>query len=336
MSIVSTFKFRFLGRKIYEEFSTVVILTQQKRVHDLIWYQFLTRLRKGEVNESDLTMLRSLILGVDSNGTNQTNWKQASMITPRHAVRKAWNKEACREMCAMNGQRLFICLAQDSVGDHILTSEDKINIASKKTSKKGKALPDEIEIGVGMKVLVTYNIQTNLDITNGARGMIVDIVLDPRDAETVNSDEPICQLQYLPKYILVRLERTRVSKLAGLEDNMIPIEPMTISMEAEKHTGHGWSKISIRRTQYPLTAAYAFTDFRSQGQTINQAIIDIAPPPRGTLSLFNLYVALSRSPGRNDICLLRDFKDEMFLKTHDNDLLKEDERLEDMSMFTKG
>ena len=82
-------------------------------------------------------------------------------------------------------------------------------------------------------------------------------------------------------------------------------------------------------------AAYAFTDFRSQGQTINQAIIDIAPPPRGTLSLFNLYVALSRSPGRNDIRLLRDFKDEMFLKTHDNDLLKEDERLEDMSMFTK-
>ena len=37
-------------------------------------------------------------------------------------------------------------------------------------------------------------------------------------------------------------------------------------------------------------AAYAFTDFRSQGQTINQVIIDIAPPPRGTLSLFNLYV----------------------------------------------
>ena len=30
--------------------------------------------------------------------------------------------------------------------------------------------------------------------------------------------------------ILVRLERTRVSKLAGLEDNIIPIEPMTISM----------------------------------------------------------------------------------------------------------
>ncbi|KAF8578961.1 hypothetical protein K439DRAFT_1360754, partial [Ramaria rubella] len=45
-----------------------------------------------------------------------------------------------------------------------------------------------------------------------------------------------------------------------------------------------------------LTAAYAFTDYRSQGQMIPNVIVDIATPPTGgKLTLFNLYVALSPS-----------------------------------------
>ncbi|KAG1720148.1 uncharacterized protein EDB91DRAFT_1005431, partial [Suillus paluster] len=44
-----------------------------------------------------------------------------------------------------------------------------------------------------------------------------------------------------------------------------------------------------------LTPAYSFTDYRSQGQTINNAIIDIATPPTAGLTSFNVYVALSRA-----------------------------------------
>ncbi|KAG2099649.1 hypothetical protein BD769DRAFT_1368344 [Suillus cothurnatus] len=44
-----------------------------------------------------------------------------------------------------------------------------------------------------------------------------------------------------------------------------------------------------------MTAAYAFTDYRSQGQTIPYVLVDIATPPTGGLNLFNLYVALSRT-----------------------------------------
>ncbi|KAJ7865406.1 hypothetical protein B0H13DRAFT_1637101 [Mycena leptocephala] len=55
-----------------------------------------------------------------------------------------------------------------------------------------------------------------------------------------------------------------------------------------------------------MTGAYAFTDYRSQGQTIPYVLVDIAKPPTGTLSFFNLYVALSRSSRRETIRLLRD------------------------------
>ncbi|KAI6006906.1 hypothetical protein EDD15DRAFT_2153034 [Pisolithus albus] len=92
---------------------------------------------------------------------------------------------------------------------------------------------------------------------------------------------------------------------------------------------------SVRRRQFPITPAYAFTDYRSQGQTLSSVIIDIATPPSGTLNLFNLYVALSRSHGRCNIRLLRDFDEKLFQKTHCNELLAEDDRLEELNCRTQ-
>jgi ATP-dependent exoDNAse (exonuclease V) alpha subunit len=57
-----------------------------------------------------------------------------------------------------------------------------------------------------------------------------------------------------------------------------------------------------------MTAGYAFTDYKSQGQTIEYVIIDIGKPPTGTLSPFSVYAALSRSRGRESIRLPRDFE----------------------------
>ncbi|KAI5984180.1 hypothetical protein EDC04DRAFT_2834662 [Pisolithus marmoratus] len=75
-----------------------------------------------------------------------------------------------------------------------------------------------------------------------------------------------------------------------------------------------------------MTAA-ALTDYWSQGQTISYVLVDIARLPSGTLNLFNLYVALSRSSGRDTIHLLRDFDERLFLSACSADLLTEDDRL---------
>jgi len=64
-------------------------------------------------------------------------------------------------------------------------------------------------------------------------------------------------------------------------------------------------------------------------------IVDIANPPSGTLSLFNLYVALSRSSGRSMIRLLPEFDDSTFQRVHDLVLLAEDDRLEGLNRATK-
>ena len=82
-------------------------------------------------------------------------------------------------------------------------------------------------------------------------------------------------------------------------------------------------------------AAYAFTDYRSQGQTIPYVVVDIATPPTGGLSLFNLYVVLLRSSGKETIQLLRDFNAKVFQASHSVQLLAEDDRLRELDTEMK-
>lgn len=45
----------------------------------------------------------------------------------------------------------------------------------------------------------------------------------------------------------------------------------------------------------------AFTDYRTQAQTIKYCIVDIGSPPTGKIMLFNAYIALSCGRGRVNI-----------------------------------
>ena len=56
-------------------------------------------------------------------------------------------------------------------------------------------LPDTVELAVGMKVMVTENIKSDLDVKNGARVEIVDIILHPDEPPL--SSELIITLKHL-------------------------------------------------------------------------------------------------------------------------------------------
>jgi ATP-dependent exoDNAse (exonuclease V) alpha subunit len=109
-----------------------------------------------------------------------------------------------------------------------------------------------------------------------------------------------------------------------VENGLVPITPSTTTFTITTSDGF---KTTIVRSQYAITGGYAFTDFKSQGQTINTLLVDIRKPPSGSISPFSVYVALSRSRGRDSIRLLSDFNDKLF-KTHPSkDLASEMERL---------
>lgn len=328
-----------LGRGIYESFRTVVILQEQVRIEDETWHTFLTHLRNGDVDGADVDMLRSLVLTnpqCQETDFSTPPWCNAVLVTPRHAVRTQWNDAATRRHCACTGVQLFSCPAEDTIKGRSLSLLERLMVVQKNTRQsKGRqehgGLPHRVHIAVGMKVMVTLNVDTDLDVANGTRGEIVDIVLDPREPTIANERE--VTLKYVPTYILVKLEHTKATGLTGLPPNVLPIQPLSRSFQIQVPVRDGSSSQhtvsrTVSRRQLPLTAAYAFTDYRAQGQTIPHVIVDIASPPSGSeLTLFNIYVALSRSKGRQSIRLLRDFDERLLFKAQVPELETEDIKL---------
>ncbi|TFY52705.1 hypothetical protein EVJ58_g9862 [Rhodofomes roseus] len=335
-----------MGRSIYEAFSTTVILKEQVRVQDPTWHMFLQHLRAGEIDGHDIDMLRTLVLTNPQcirTDFDSPPWRDAVLVTPRHAVRMQWNDAATRQHCARAGVQLFCCEADDTIKGHPLSLVERLMVVQKKatrqkTRQEHGGLPHNVSLAIGMKVMVTLNVDTDLDVANGTRGEIVDIVLDPREPPIPN--ERIVQLKFLPLYVLVKLQRTRASGLTNLPPNVLPIEPLSRSFQIQVPVREGRSQHFVSRTvmrrQFPITAAYAFTDYRSQGQTIPCVVVDIASPPSGSdLTLFNIYVALSRSAGRQTIRLLRDFDERLLFRPQDTQLEAEDKRLCEMDDTTR-
>ena len=330
-----------IGRQIYEEFTTVVILKEQNRIKDPIWLDFLQCLRFGQVEPRHLKILRSLLIQNNHDDYSTPPWSDAVLITPRHAVRTQWNEASLKRHCQQTKHQIFICSAEDRIRGQPLSNAEQIALQHHNTNKPysqtpKKDLPTEVRFAIGAKVLVTQNLDVDLDITNGARGEIVDIILHPDEPPISTSSSEIL-LKFMPLYILVKMNHTRASCLPNLTPNIIPIQPTSRSISISLLTTNN-EKIrrTIQRRQFPMTLGYAFTDYRSQGQTMPYVIIDIAKPPSGKLNLFNLYIALSRSHGRHSIRLLRDFDDDIFLTSHDNYLLQEDDRLNYLNSNTQN
>jgi hypothetical protein len=75
---------------------------------------------------------------------------------------------------------------EDHIGRRKLSLAEHYGVAARngiqeggKQCQKSNDLPAAVEIAIGMKVMVTSNIETDLNITNGALGKIVDTILHP-------------------------------------------------------------------------------------------------------------------------------------------------------------
>ena len=84
------------------------------RVTDPTWRDLLDHLRHGCVQEQHINILRNLIVNHPEAAVDfgKEPWNDASLVTPRHAVRKSWNEAAARKRCRESGQRLFVCTAE--------------------------------------------------------------------------------------------------------------------------------------------------------------------------------------------------------------------------------
>ncbi|KIO11182.1 hypothetical protein M404DRAFT_20672 [Pisolithus tinctorius Marx 270] len=237
-----------LGRRIYEQFDIVVQLKTQVRVTDPEWHDLLQHVHNGSCSEHLINMLRGLVL--DNATCPPTNfhsspWNDAVLVTPRHAVRMQWNSMTAYERANTENITLISCPALDTVGGRALTLPEKFAVAANPKSGRGcnrqerGGLSDDVVLAIGMCVMVTFNITTDLDIANGARGRVVNIVLDSRES-LKRSMNNVIQLEYPPVYVLVEMNRTKANALPGLPTGVLLVTPIcrtfTVSSAGGKRT----------------------------------------------------------------------------------------------------
>ena len=157
-----------------------------------------------------------------------------------------------------------------------------------------------VELAIGCKVMVMTNINTDLEIANGAQGEVVQIWTDPQE-ECRDSTASVQNLKYPPSCVLVRMDRFRLGQIQGLEGSTIPLFPVLKMIEYITANG---VKHKLQCWQVTLDGAYTFTNYQAQGQTIDYLLADIGTPLKGWLTPFNAYVTLSRAHRQNYICLI--------------------------------
>ena len=119
------------------------------------------------MNAEHLKMLRSLIIGNEEAHAidfSSLPWSEAALVTPRHAMRTQWNDAAIRKMCREKVRQIFKSTAHDTIKGRTISMKERCILEAHrgKRNKGGvKDLPFCIEIAIGMKVMVTNNIQTS-------------------------------------------------------------------------------------------------------------------------------------------------------------------------------
>jgi hypothetical protein len=94
-----------------------------------------------------------------------------------------------------------------------------------------------------------------------------------------------------PACVLFQRDNLEHSKFKGLDAKIVPVFPLERSITVKGH--------SVRRTQVPMCPAFSLTDYKVQGSTLTNTVLDLKhdPSARGQdayKKYCSNYVQLSR------------------------------------------
>ncbi|KAL8364684.1 hypothetical protein RB595_003794 [Gaeumannomyces hyphopodioides] len=192
-----------------------------------------------------------------------------------------------------------------------------------------------------MPVVVNHNIHQGLKLVNGASYTAVDVILDRAhpgykvDVDTVLHFGP-------PAGILLASETTRDFRFVGMPPGTVLLTPMSIKIECQRK--RPWQQHDVFRKGLPCVAAFACTDYKVQGRTLDRVAVEL----RGTRTTniggqavpstcdpYSLYVQLSRCRTLDGITLLSKARERDFVgNTVPEEMAQAEQRLEQLSEET--
>ena len=128
-----------------------------------------------------------------------------------------------------------------------------------------------------------------------------------KNGEVISGNTGVHHLKHFPDYIICELDKIKMRPLDGLKPNHVPIFTekgnFPVRVKGKKDS------VSVNRTQFPLVPRFSCTSHKSQGQTLDKAIVDLVPQPglKGGIEINFAYVPLSRVRTSQNLTILRPF-----------------------------
>jgi hypothetical protein len=193
----------------------------------------------------------------------------------------------------------------------------------------------------GIPVVVNQNTHQGLKLVNGSRYTAVDVVLDRASPGHRVSIDTILHFGP-PAGILLASDTTKDFQFTGMPLGTILLTP--ISMQLPRSRKRPWQKTDCGRRGLPCTAAFACTDYKVQGRTLDTVALEL----RGTRTTiidgearasqcdpYSLYVQLSRCTSLDGITLLSRARTKDIVGNKvPSDMIAAEERLERLSQST--
>ncbi|KJZ69894.1 hypothetical protein HIM_10727 [Hirsutella minnesotensis 3608] len=162
----------------------------------------------------------------------------------------------------------------------------------------------------GMPVVVNHNTHQGLKLVNGASYTAVEVIVDKAYlGHRVSADTAIHFGP--PAGVILESETTRGLHFVGMPPGTVLLTPMTVKIQCQRK--RPWQHNDVSRKGLPCAAAFACTDYKVQGRTLERVALEL----RGTRTSiidgravssqcdpYSLYVQLSRCPKLDGIMLI--------------------------------
>src|SRR5271170_3016672 len=196
-------------------------------------------------------------------------------------------------------------------------------------------------ICIGAESFVTSNIAVELNVANGSKVIVKEVVPHPLDHQGWQEIQHNAVVKLSRPPITVFVDIVPISTEPPIEFNYhprhptwFPIFPVRQLVKVPREFSRP-NATTFHRTQTPLTLAFSASDFRVQGAGLANAILDMKKPPTGRIGLENIYVMLSRISNWDDLAILRPFEESILQGVPDERLSAYDNFLDQMHMDTK-
>ncbi|KAM4063431.1 PIF1-like helicase [Hirsutella rhossiliensis] len=301
---------------LWKRFTTVVMLDEQMRAAgDPELQRLLKRIRLGVQDHTDLDLLNSRCYREG----RRIPWETGiTVVTPLNRNRWNLNMEASLAFQMQRRLTIRIFISEHKWKEGLPTEEEAIMMLNQ-GDDSATPVPGVFMFVAGMPVVVNHNTHQGLKLVNGASYTAAEVIVDKvHPAHRISADMAIHFGP--PAAIILGSETTKDFHFVGMPPGTILLTPMSVRIQC--HRKRPWQQKEVTRKGLPCAAAFACTDYKVQGGTLERVALEL----RGTRTTnvggravpsqcdpYSLYVQLSRCPTLDGIMLISEVRERDFV-----------------------